>query len=156
MFKKVRLLLAAVASLSPNLGSSSQPEPVVASPTVFERLLSEVRAGRRSNDEIWPVFLNTSFFVAVNKVDQTPDKTPDVGFVLFPSIKDPARTTVLISENPKRLEKVSDSTIQMQGGKLIQLLNPEREITIYLSEGAFRISVDVAKWLREGIQTKKR
>src|SRR5438105_274391 len=116
VFKKVWLLLVAITSLSPAPGNSAQPETVVASPTAFERLLSEVRAGRRSSDEIWPVFLNTSFFVAVNKLDPTAAKTSDVGFVLFPSIKEPGRATVLISENPKRLEKVSDRTVQMQGG----------------------------------------
>ncbi len=111
MFKRVWLLFVVVMSLSPNLSSSAQPETAVASPTEFERLLVEARAGRIDSNEVWPVFLNTTFFVAV---DKTPGTTSDVGFILFPSPKNPEIRTVLISEDPHRLEKVCDSALKMK------------------------------------------
>lgn len=156
MFKKVGLLLATVAGLSPNPSSSAQSETSGASPTVFERILSEVRAGRRDMNEVWPVFLNTTFFVPVHKLDQTPGKTSDFAFVLFPT-KTPGQQAVFVSEYLERLEnKASENTIKVKGGKLVQLVNPELEIVIVLSDGAFGIPVNLTKWLRESIQTEKR
>jgi hypothetical protein len=153
MFKRVWLVLAAVASLSFGSSAWAQDGATAASPTPFERLLFEARAGRQGMSEVWPAFLDTTVLVAVQKLD-----ADDVGFILFPSMKDRERKTVLISEHAHRLERVSERALRMTGAKLVRALkSPETEITLALSDGsAFRIPAEVVRSLRTTLLSDER
>ena len=152
MFKRVWLVLAVAAGLSFGAGASEQTDAPAASPTQFERLLFEARAGRQGANEVWPEFLNTTFLVAVQELEGD-----DVGFILFPSVKDPARKTVLISERPHPVERVSKHALRMTGARLVRALKwPETEITLALSDGsAFRIPAEMVKSLREAVASQE-
>ena len=101
---------------------------------------------------VWEHFVNTQFFVVVDRNDSGA-KTKDFRFFVFNNPVD-KKPYVLVSEHLDRLENAqSGEAIKLSGARLVQMLQPELGIVVGgLSGGAFAIPNGQVQWLRESIQ----
>lgn len=111
-----------------------------------------IQTARHSDDfmPVWERFVNTDFFVLVDQRDSG-SQTRDFRFVISTSPKD--EPAVLISEDIEKLSgRERSQAINMSGGRLIEVLNPEVSILVVISDGGFGMPVDLVAWLRQSMQ----
>lgn len=131
--------------------------PVMPAPLVTETAFESVLyASKKTGDlmPVWEQFVNTQFFVVVNRNDIGPT-TKDFRFAVFNNPVD-KKPYVLVSEYLERLENVQNGeAIKVSGAQLVQFLRPGLGIVIGLSSpemGGFVMPNEQVEWLRASIQ----
>ncbi|MCE2573101.1 hypothetical protein [Motilimonas eburnea] len=115
--------------------------------TEFIKLIEGLEQGTTDQNELWPVFLNTVFYVPLNaiKTAQGEQYTP----AYAPSQVNPGVKSLVISQFGVDVAELSPQISQVQGGDLIQTLPPKTELIIPLGDNAFNIAAETVAWLRE-------
>jgi hypothetical protein len=127
-------------------------------------LSSEVKVAKSSLDKaievakttdeympVWQEFINTKFYVLTTPLDEG-DKTSNFRFNIY-TIK--GQPTIILSENLDRIAAtgIENKAIQVSGGKVIQMLNPDVAIMVALEQGGFGLPKDIVDWLRNSLSS---
>ena len=107
-------------------------------------------------DQVWPILVNTMFFVPVLVEDENAATTSDYRFAITGAISDEAEGSLMIAENPQHIIAGDEpfNAIRMRASTLIKELNPAVELAIGLPPGydVFMIPTGQLQWLRDSMQ----
>ena len=107
-------------------------------------------------DQVWPILVNTLFYVPVLVEDETAATTSAYRFAITEPLFDDASGSLTIAENPQHIpaRDKAFNVIRMQASTLIEELHPAVELVIGFPPGydAFVIPTDLLQRLRASIQ----
>ncbi|WP_232802615.1 hypothetical protein [Motilimonas sp. E26] len=115
--------------------------------TEFIKLIEGLEQGSTDQNTLWPVFLNTAFYIPLNaiKTAQGESHTP----AYAPSHVNEGVKSLVISQFAADVAELSQHISKVQGGDLLQTLPPKTELIIPIGDNAFNISAETVSWLRE-------
>jgi len=120
---------------------------------VKSNLDKAIEVAKKNNDymPVWQEFINTKFYVLATPLDEG-DKTSNFRFNIY-NIK--GQPTIILSENLDRIAATGgeEKAIQVAGGKVIQMLNPDVAIMVALEQGGFGLPKDIVDWLRNSLSS---
>ena len=112
-----------------------------------------IEIAKTTNDymPVWQEFVNTKFYVLTTPLDEG-DKTSNFKFNIY-SIK--GQPTIILSESIDRITatEINNKAIQVAGGKVIKMLNPDVAIMVALEQGGFGLPKDIVDWLRKSLSS---
>ena len=115
--------------------------------TELIQLIEGSEQGSTDQNTLWPVFLNTAFYIPLNaiKTSQGESHTP----AYAPSQVNVGVKSLIISQFAVDVAELSQHISKVQGGDLLQTLPPKTELIIPIGDNAFNISSETVTWLRE-------
>lgn len=128
-------------------------EPQSNTLTPFQQLSEDVKQGKVDESDFIAEFLNTQFYVGINKKFES-DK-PTFDYLVYQSQQTPDTSTVVISEDEDYIKNMGATDILfIKGGDIIKSLHAYLEIAIAYKGGGIGMPVDKVNFLKRNVQFK--